>query len=102
MGFKFNTSLKIKKLYIFPSTTASDSRYRFTGKELSEESGEYDFGARYLDPIPGRFTTLDPLAEKYYNLSPYTYCIGNPIRLVDPNGMDIYLYDKKNRTIGFV
>ena len=77
------------------SSVASDSRYRFTGKELSEESGEYDFGARYLDPIPGRFTTLDPLAEKYYNLSPYTYCIGNPIRLVDPNGMDIYLYDKK-------
>lgn len=58
MGFKFNTSLKIKKLYNFPSTTASDSRYRFTGKELSEESGEYDFGARFLDPAPGQQTDL--------------------------------------------
>lgn len=87
--------LMIDPRHTISSTNASDSRYRFTGKELSEESGEYDFGARFLDPIPGRFTTIDPLAEKYYSLSPYGYCAGNPIRLVDPNGMDIYLYDKK-------
>ena len=71
------------------STNASDSRYRFTGKELSEESGEYDFGARFLDPIPGRFTTIDPLAEKYYSLSPYAYCAGNPMSFVDPDGRTI-------------
>ena len=87
--------LMIDPRHTISSPAASDSRYRFIGKELSEESGEYDFGARYLDPIPGRFTTIDPLAEKYYSLSPYAYCAGNPIRLVDPNGMDIYLYDKK-------
>ncbi len=70
------------------SPAASDSRYRFSSKELSEESGEYDFGARFLDPVPGRFITLDPLAEKYYNLSPYAYCAGNPINYIDQNGMD--------------
>ncbi len=77
------------------STNASDSRYRFTGKELSEESGEYDFGARFLDPIPGRFTTIDPLAEKYYSLSPYAYCAGNPMSFVDPDGRDDYYINKQ-------
>ena len=77
------------------SSVASDSRYRFIGKELSEESGEYDFGARYLDPAPGRFNTLDPLAEKYNNLSPYAYCAGNPISFVDPDGRDDFYFNSK-------
>ena len=33
-----------------------------------------------------RFTTMDPLAEKYYSISPYAYCAGNPVNLVDPDG----------------
>ncbi|MBR5736142.1 MAG: RHS repeat-associated core domain-containing protein [Bacteroidales bacterium] len=74
--------------HTIPSSNISDSRYRFIGKELSTESGEYDFGARFLDPIPGRFNTLDPLAEKYYNFSPYAYCAGNPMNLVDLDGKD--------------
>lgn len=81
------------------SPAASDSRYRFSSKELSEESGEYDFGARFLDPVPGRFITLDPLAEKYYNLSPYAYCAGNPINLVDFDGMGYWLFDESGRLV---
>lgn len=34
--------------------------------------------------------TMDPLAEKYYHIIPYVYCAGNPINLVDPDGMDWY------------
>jgi hypothetical protein len=41
------------------------------------------------------FTTQDPLAEKYYSLSPYMYCAGNPLRYIDPNGMDWYSYEEK-------
>ena len=90
--------LMIDPRHTISSTNASDSRYRFTGKELSEESGEYDFGARYLDPIPGRFTTIDPLAEKYYSLSPYAYCAGNPMSFVDPDGRDtVYVIDSPVR-----
>ena len=90
--------LMIDPRHTISSPAASDSRYRFIGKELSEESGEYDFGARYLDPIPGRFTTLDPLAEKYYSLSPYAYCAGNPMSFVDPDGRDtVYVIDSPVR-----
>ncbi|MDR1114762.1 MAG: hypothetical protein LBL33_01150 [Tannerella sp.] len=39
----------------------------------------------------GRFTTPDPLAEKYYHISPYAYCANNPIKYIDPDGMDIVL-----------
>jgi hypothetical protein len=41
--------------------------------------------------VPG-WTTQDPLSEKYYSLSPYMYCAGNPLRYIDPNGEDIVLY----------
>jgi len=40
-----------------------------------------------LDSKSGSFTTMDPLAEKYYSWSPYAYCMGNPVRNVDPTGM---------------
>ena len=41
-----------------------------------------------------RWTTPDPLAEKYYNLSPYAFCNNNPVNFVDPDGMDIWEIDK--------
>lgn len=71
-----------------PRLTAGnqDNRYRFTGKERSAETLLHDFGARYLDSSIGRFTTIDPLAEKYPAISPYAYCAGDPVNLVDGDG----------------
>jgi uncharacterized protein RhaS with RHS repeats len=46
----------------------------------------YDYGFRGYYPAVGRFTTVDPLAEKYYGISPYVYCAGNPVNAVDPDG----------------
>ena len=34
--------------------------------------------------------SVDPLADKYPSISPYAYCAGNPVRLVDPDGKEIY------------
>lgn len=60
------------------------------GKELDRTHGLdwYDYGARQHDPFVPGFTSLAPLCEKYYHISPYAYCGNNPILLVDPNGMD--------------
>jgi len=65
--------------------------YRFSGKESMTRVGLnlYDFGARMFSPFNMRWMTIDPLAEKYYHISPYAYCAGNPINLVDQDGREI-------------
>ena len=54
----------------------------------------YDSHARWYDSMIGRTTSQDPLAEKYYHLSPYLWCAANPIKFGDKNGM--YLIRKKD------
>ena len=75
---------------LFPNTSndSSGNRYKYTGKESGDETDLYDFSARFLHTRFGRFTTIDPLAEKYPGISPYAYCNGNPVNFVDPDGMD--------------
>ena len=64
----------------------SDNPYKWGGKEWDADQGAYDFGARMYSPSNARWTTMDPLCEKYYHISPYAYCAGNPVNLVDPDG----------------
>ena len=63
---------------------------KYTGKELDREAGLdlYDFAARQLDPALGRTTTQDPMAEKYYSISPYAWCASNPIKHIDLTGKE--------------
>jgi RHS repeat-associated protein len=62
--------------------------YKFGGKEHEPMFGLnlLDFHARQYDPVLGRPLTIDPLAEKYYSWSPYSWCAGNPVRFTDPTG----------------
>ena len=62
--------------------------YRYNGKELDKMHGlnTYDYGARQYNPVTARWDRVDPLAEKYYSISPYVYCAGNPVKFVDPDG----------------
>ena len=71
---------------LFASTTVQP--YKYNGKEYDTKKGLnwYDYGARHYDAALGRFTTMDPLTEKYYNYSPYTYCLNSPVTHVDQNG----------------
>lgn len=63
--------------------------YKFGGKGYEKAAGLniYDFSARCYEPDLGRFMTVDPMCEKTYSLSPYSYCTNNPINLIDPTGM---------------
>ena len=65
------------------------SPYLFNAKELDEETGLYYYGARYLDPTGTRWLSVDPLFEKYVGMTPYGYCAGNPVKLVDPDGRKV-------------
>ena len=72
------------------STGGSVQPYKYNGKELERTAGLdlYDYGARWMvSKIGARFTTMDPMCEKYYGISPYAYCGGNPVNRIDPDGM---------------
>jgi RHS repeat-associated protein len=70
------------------SVNPDTQRFKYNGKELDMMHGlhMYDYGARQYDPLLCRFTTMDPMCEKYYHLSPYAYCGNNPINMVDVRG----------------
>ncbi len=60
-----------------------------TGKERDEETGYGYFGARYMDhELMTMWLSVDPMADKYPSISPYAYCNWNPVKLVDPDGME--------------
>ena len=59
-------------------------KYAFNAKELDEETGMYYYEARYY--APPVFISRDRLFEKYPFMSPYGYCMNNPIKYIDPSG----------------
>jgi RHS repeat-associated protein len=67
--------------------TFTYKRYRYVGKEKDAESGLYYYGARYYTAWTCRFISVDPLAGKYAQLSPYNYADNNPINDYDIDGM---------------
>ncbi len=86
--YKYNFSIERGKRKLACSSEREKNRQKVNGKELERTAGLdlYDYGAWWMDAALGRFTTIDPMCEKYYGISPYAYCAGNPIRFVDPNG----------------
>ena len=86
----------VQRMEYYPSglqfcdnTTDSDKQpQRYNGKELDKMHGlnTYDYGARQYNPVTARWDRMDPLCEKYYGVSPYAYCVGNPMNAVDADG----------------
>lgn len=81
------------------STGSSYQAYKYNGKEFERLISEdwYDYGARHMDGM--RFTTMDPMAEKYYSISPYAYCTNNPINYIDPDGNRVQIYKKNQKQV---
>ena len=95
--------------FINQRTSGYNERFTFTGnapckgkriplntikynEQRDEETGYGYFGARYMDhELMTMWLSVDPLADKYPSISPYAYCAWNPVKLVDPDGKDVYI-----------
>ena len=78
------TAEEVNHYYAFDGLFSSDESvqsFKYNGKELDTQKGLnwYDYGARHYDASLGRWFVVDPLAEKYYSVSPFVYCGNNPI-----------------------
>ena len=71
--------------------------YKFNGKELDAETGLYYYGARYYNPGTALWLGVDPLAYTNPYVSPYVYCLSNPINLIDPDGRKEYSYSEATK-----
>ena len=92
--------------------------FRFTGKEMDEETGLYYYGARYLDPKYSRWLSGDPALGEYIpaagadtsklagmggvyntvNLHLYHYSGNNPVKYTDPDGRFLEVNDNGDGT----
>ena len=65
--------------------------YTFSAKEKDSETGLSYFGSRYYSSDLSVWLSVDPMSDKYPSLSPYAYCADNPVKLVDPDGEEVWI-----------
>ncbi len=101
---------QINHYYPFGLTFADAGRgadvqqYRHGGKELYPVSDLHwsDFGTRFYSPQLCSWTSMDPFCEKYYHLSPYSFCANAPTQIIDPTGEKlVVVIDGKNHALTY-
>jgi RHS repeat-associated protein len=93
-------------------TGTIENDHKFIGKEQDPETGLYYFGARYMEPMAGRFTSPDPVGAvdpsngnlngkillNPQGLNRYAYALNNPYRYLDPDGLIWVTIERTRRT----
>ena len=86
-----SSTYRPQNLLLPQGNLSATAYYTFSAKERDPETGLSYFGARYYSSDLSIWLSVDPMAAKYPSLSPYVYCANNPIKLVDPNGEEVYI-----------
>ena len=68
---------------------------------IHSQPGYLYFGARYYDSDISVWLSVDPLSDKYPSMSAFMYTAGNPVMLIDPDGMRIFIYTKDNKKLRY-
>lgn len=84
---KYEAYLPYGELFVDEHSSSESMPYKFNGKQLDDETGLYYYGARYMNPVASIWYGVDPLLEKKMQVSPYNYCLDNPIRFIDYMGL---------------
>ena len=83
---QYDAYLPYGELLVDEHSSSEDLPYKFNGKQFDDETGLYYYGARYMNPVASIWYGVDPQIEKMPKDGSYSYCFGNPIKLIDPNG----------------
>lgn len=77
------------------------NQFKYQGKELQTDFdfNTYDFHARMYDPLLVRTFQPNPMADQFFDHSPYSWVKNNPIGRIDPSGMTDFTFDKKTGEI---
>jgi RHS repeat-associated protein len=77
------------------------NKYQYQDKEILDDLNLniYDFHARGYDPVIGRTWQQDPMSDKYYSWSPYSWVMNNPLKYMDPTGMFSTHTDKDGNVV---
>ena len=82
---------------------SADNRQWFHGKAADTDTGLQYFGARYYDPVLGRFMGVDPVGfqeDNIHSFNKYAYGNNNPYRFIDPDGKQAVGVDVLNGYVG--
>src|SRR5699024_10971400 len=79
-----------------------NSPFKFNGKEYDAETGNYYYGARYMNPKWSMWLGVDPLYHLVFDKTPYHYVSNNPINRVDPDGLTDYEVNKQGEIINTI
>ena len=97
--YRICTGTSESRLTAHYSLLTANSTYTFSAKEKDSETGLSYFGSRYYNSDLSIWLSVDPMADKYPSMSSYVYCANNPVKLVDPNGEDIWEINEEGRII---